>query len=353
MRGEASASPPLQGSPPGLRFPACCPDRLTGSATLPFWPEKMPLAADGTITSLGKTDSLSPAATLMPVDQKRTASLFRKLGQLARKLTSEPQPEDVHQFRTTTRRIETLFNELVSKPGRNERKLLKQLTKIRKRAGRVRDLDVQMEALRTFKIGRDGQDKRTLLGALAADRARYEKKLVSALDEERLGDLRKRLRRAAKDPHLHDSAIQPANRALLMFAQLARKQGEVNEAVLHQYRLQCKRIRYVAEMAGDDPLAEAVIEQLKAIQDAAGEWHDWDTLTLRAEALFSNAPNAPIITALRAARHSKLVEAMHVTQTAKAALLEMNARPTRQKKPVRSASLQRANEPALADAASA
>jgi CHAD domain-containing protein len=289
----------------------------------------------------------------MPVDQKRTASLFRKLSRLARKLTSEAQPEHVHQFRTTTRRIETMFNELVSKPGRNERKLLKQLAKIRKRAGRVRDLDVQVEALRTFKIGRDGEDKRTLLGVLAADRARYEKKLVSALDEERLGDLRKRLRRAAKDPHLHDTTIQPASKALRMFAQLARKQGEVTEAVLHQYRLRCKRIRYVAEMAGEDPLAEAVVEQLKAIQDTAGEWHDWDTLTLRAEALFSNTPSAPVIAALRAARHSKLVEAMHVTQTAKTTLLEMNERPTRGKKPARSASLQRVNEPALANAVSA
>jgi CHAD domain-containing protein len=289
----------------------------------------------------------------MPVDQKRTASLFRKLSRLARQLTSEAQPEHVHQFRTTTRRIETMFNELVPKPGRNERKLLKQLAKIRKHAGRVRDLDVQIEALRTFKIGHDGEDKRTLLGVLAADRARYEKKLVSALDEERLGDLRKRLRRAAKEPHVHDTTIQPASKALRMFAQLARKQAEVTEGVLHQYRLRCKRIRYVAEMAGEDPMARAMVEQLKAIQDAAGEWHDWDTLTLRAEALFSNTPNAPIITALRAAGHSKLVEAMHVTQTAQTTLLEMNARPTRGKKPARSASLQRANEPALATAARA
>ncbi len=289
----------------------------------------------------------------MPVDQKRTQSLFLKLNRLARKLTSDPQPEEVHQFRTTTRRIETLFKELLPKPGRNERRLLKQLAKIRRRAGRVRDLDVQMAALRTLKIGRDGEEKRTLLGALAADRARYEKKLVSGLDERRLDDLRKRMRRAAKDPHLYDSAMDPARKALRMFAQLARKQGEVTEAVLHQYRLRCKRIRYVAEMAGKDPLAESVVEQLKTIQDAVGEWHDWNTLTLRAEALFHDTPNAPIVTALRAARHSKLVEAMHVSQTAKATLLAMHVGLNARKKPVRSAHVQRANEPALVDVASA
>lgn len=287
----------------------------------------------------------------MPVDQKRNQSLFRKLSQLARKLTSDPRPEDVHQFRTTTRRIETLFNQLVPKPDRNERKLLKQLAKIRKRAGRVRDLDVQMAALRTLKIGRDGNEKQTLFSALAADRARYEKKLVSLFDKNSLRDLRKRLRRAAKDSQLYDSKLEPATNALRMFAQLAHRQGEVTEAVLHQYRLRCKRVRYVAEMGGKEPLAGAVVEQLKAIQDAVGEWHDWDTLTARAEALFSDLPNAPIITALRAVRHSKLAEAMHVTQAAKTILLDMHERASRRKKPARSAVSQRNNQPALASAA--
>jgi len=289
----------------------------------------------------------------MPVDQKRTQYLFSRLSQLARKVSSDPRVDNVHQFRTTTRRIETLFKELVPKPDRNERKLLKQLGKIRKRAGRVRDLDVQMEALRTLKIGRDGEEKRTLLGALAPDRARYEKKLVSALDKNRLRDLRKRIRRAAIDPRLHDSTMEPASKALQMFAQLARNQGEVTEAVLHQYRLRCKKIRYLAELAGEDPLAEAVVKQLKTIQDAAGEWHDWETLSLRAEALFQDTPNAPIVTALRAVRHSKLVEAIHICERAKATLLGMQVRPTGRKRPGRAAIPQATNEPALVDAATA
>ena len=289
----------------------------------------------------------------MPVDQKRTQTLFRKLSRVARKLTSEPQPDDVHQFRTTTRRIEALFSELVHKPDRNERKLLKQLAKIRKRAGRVRDLDVQVAALRSLKIGRDGEDKRTLLSALAADRARHEKKLVSLLDEKSLRDLRKRFRRAAEDSRLYNRKIEPAGEALRIFTQLARKQGEVNESVLHQYRLRCKRARYVAEMDGKEPLAKAVVVQLKAIQDAIGEWHDWDTLTMRAEALFSDVANAPLLTALRAVRHTRLAEAMRVTQTAKATLLEMHERFAPRKKPARSVLSQRGEEVTLASAATA
>jgi CHAD domain-containing protein len=288
----------------------------------------------------------------MPVDQKRTQSLFRNLSRVAGKLAADAQPEKVHQFRTTTRRIEALFGELAPKADRNGRKLLKQLAKIRKRAGRVRDLDVQMAALRTLTIGRDGLQKRELMSTLAAERSRCEKKLLAALDPKTLRTLRKRLRRAAKDPLQDDGKLEPVGKALRLFAQLARQQGEVSEAVLHQYRLRCKRIRYVAEMAGKEPQAEAVVEQLKAIQDGIGEWHDWDTLTARAETLFAEAPNAPIIIALRAVRHSKLAEALRATHAARAVLLEMHEHTSYRAKPARSAVPRRREaEPVFATAA--
>jgi len=271
----------------------------------------------------------------MPVDHKRTRSLFLKLGRIAQRLAAEPRPEDVHQFRTTTRRIEALFQEVVRDPDRKQRKLLKQLAKIRKRAGRVRDLDVQISALRALTLGRDGQDKHALIAALSTERAKYEKKLVSALSKDDLHDLRKRLRRAADDDRLYDTRCDPVAAALSKFAVLARRHQEVNEATLHPYRLQCKRIRYLAEMAGKQPEAAAVVQQLKAIQDAAGEWHDWDNLTARAETLFAERPNAPLLAALRAVRHSKLVEALQVTGASKEALLQMAA--VSRPKPVRSA----------------
>ena len=58
----------------------------------------------------------------MPIDNARTKSLFRKLERLAGKLVRDPQPDDVHQFRTSTRRIEAVLHELVAEPGRSERK---------------------------------------------------------------------------------------------------------------------------------------------------------------------------------------------------------------------------------------
>jgi CHAD domain-containing protein len=58
----------------------------------------------------------------------------------------------VHGFRPTTRRLETLLAQLVRDGSRKNKKLLKMLNRIRKSAGRVRDVDVQLQALGSLKI---------------------------------------------------------------------------------------------------------------------------------------------------------------------------------------------------------
>ena len=257
------------------------------------------------------------------IDTARTKSLFQKLQRTANKLAKRADAEDVHDFRTTARRVETAIAELLPKPNRNTRKLRKQATKLRKRAGRVRDLDVQLVALESLNTGRDAAQKSFLMEALASDRRRREKKLLGALDSNELKSLRKRARRTAKEVLASKVNFDPVARALREFGDLARKQGEISEATLHPYRLRCKRIRYIAEMAGEQPGAEAIVEQLKKIQDAAGEWHDWQVLTSRAEEVFTDLPNPAMVSALRSVTHAKLMEALHVTQEARQVLLNM------------------------------
>jgi CHAD domain-containing protein len=257
----------------------------------------------------------------MPIDEARTRSLFRKLDRVARKVSSDASPEDVHQFRTTIRRIEALLEELVPDPARSERKFLKQLARLRKRAGQVRDMDVQLAALRTLRIGDDSDQKRQLMSALIADREKWSKKLTSALEEDDLKKFRRKLRRTAEEPALYGRKFEPVLNSLRMFAQLTRTQGPATEEVLHQYRVRCKRIRYVAEMAGKTPEAKAVLVPLKKMQDAIGEWHDWDELKSRAASLFSQSRSSALQNVLRAVTSTKLNDARRVTEDAKSALL--------------------------------
>jgi CHAD domain-containing protein len=57
-------------------------------------------------------------------------------------MPSVPSPEDVHSFGTNARRLETVLGALPLGNTTNGARLAKQISKIRKRVGKVRDLDV-------------------------------------------------------------------------------------------------------------------------------------------------------------------------------------------------------------------
>ncbi len=267
----------------------------------------------------------------MPIDPQRTSLLFQRLLRLLERLPSSPAPDRVHRVRTTVRRLETLLDALVAEPDRNQRKLVKQLAKVRRRAGRVRDLDVQMAALKTLKIG-DSRRKTQLLDDLAQSRARREKKLVGALDKPTRRQLRRRIQRlqaelalAAASPAAASAADpDPAALALRDFARLAREYGPLNEQNLHDFRMRCKRLRYTAEMAGETPRVEEMVTPLKQIQDSIGAWHDWLVLSGRGEKLFGDNGDVPLLAALHNVTRAKYAEAVRTVADCKRKLLELH-----------------------------
>src|ERR1039458_356812 len=134
----------------------------------------------------------------MSIDPKRSRAVFQKLERDLIKLSSKPQAESVHRFRTGTRRLQILLGELSPKLDRNEKKLLKLLGRIRKRAGKVRDLDVQSAALRSLKVPREPRRKTQLVNHLIELRGQQKNKLRKAVDGTPVREIRKRLKRATK-----------------------------------------------------------------------------------------------------------------------------------------------------------
>jgi CHAD domain-containing protein len=49
-------------------------------------------------------------------------------------------------------------------------------------------------------------------------------------------------------------------------------------ATLHPYRLKLKELRYVLELEERHPARQELIDAIKKVQDAIGEWHDWMSL---------------------------------------------------------------------------
>src|SRR5262245_58795960 len=167
----------------------------------------------------------------MPFDQQLAQRSFDKLKRYLSKLPESSAPESVHRFRTYSRRLEVLLGELEPKLSGNEKKLLKLLAKLRKKAGKVRDLDVQLELLRNLRSPQAAGHKSQLQSSLSAERVKREKKLQKAFDKTIIAELRKRLKRAERDVKISPK-IEPLVTAQKLVNQV-QCDGPMTEETLH------------------------------------------------------------------------------------------------------------------------
>jgi CHAD domain-containing protein len=262
----------------------------------------------------------------MPVDQTQCRMVFQKLDKQLTKVAKKLDPASIHKVRIYSRRVEALLGDLDSEPNRNNRKLMKLLSRLRKKAGRVRDLDVQMSNLRALKIASAAGQKSHLQRELAEERAKQAKKLAGSLDKESIRELRRRLKRAAGDLKFSESA-RPLSGTMRELSQLERSQGPLTEKTLHQYRIAGKRARYLAEFAGRDPEAKRVVEQLKRLQDVIGDWHDWLKLAQRSEELFGGVRDSALVAALRNLTRAKFRQGVDAVVEMRRGLTEKRVTP--------------------------
>ncbi len=232
----------------------------------------------------------------MSIAPERCRLVFQKLERDLDRLSAQPEAKKVHRFRTGVRRLQTLLEELCPARDRNQKRLLKLLTRIRKKAGKVRDLDVQLAALRSLKFPQEPRRKTELMHQLIELRGQREKKLSKALTREAVREIHKRLKRARKD-------FNPVNRDPLSVARqilepVAKADGLPTEELVHQYRILGKRARYAAEFASKSPESTQFIAQIERVQDALGDWHDWLTLTQSAAKRLGDVRESSLVAAL-------------------------------------------------------
>jgi CHAD domain-containing protein len=244
----------------------------------------------------------------MSLNEKNSRAVFQRLSRQLSKLKAKPAAESVHKFRTYGRRVEAVLDELVARPKQNDKKLLKLLARLRRKAGRVRDLDVQITSLRNLKIPEAAKQKRQLLVALTEERLQGENKLAEAFDKDTMRELRKRLKRAERELSISDG--QALKGAVRVLAQLPPRQAALTEKLLHRYRIVGKRARYLAELAGEDAEARRLVQRLKRMQDMIGDWHDWWKLAQQAEKRFDGVQRSPLVTALRNVTRAKFRQAV-------------------------------------------
>ena len=257
-----------------------------------------------------RSNGFHPPAVVSPFE-KHSRLVFQRMGRQIGKLVKSASTDNVHKFRTNSRRIEALVCELAPENG-NRKKLLKLLSKFRKKAGKVRDLDVQIAFLKELKVPDRHNQRAQLLEWLDSEQTRRKKKLEKAFDSETAKELRKRLRRVQSEMQLH--GIDPLR--------LAHKRlpdpgtTPLSEKMLHSCRIEAKKARYLAEFAPESAESKQFIDGLKKAQDAVGEWHDIMKLKEHAERLFGGVSDSALVSVLQNISRAKFRRATNALVTA-------------------------------------
>jgi CHAD domain-containing protein len=247
---------------------------------------------------------------------RAVAAEMREKLDACRKRGSSPKVEEVHHLRTGTRRVEATLETLareagargLGKPAEDARQQwLRQLKKVRRAAGTVRDLDVHRELLADNflpaadtapdKVAADlaeataaaatgsveitplMEQARSLDAWLKARRSVAADALCTTLDDHAQALLdadQKFMGEIAKRRSILQRAHRPAVRlALEDYLRLMDAMPLLDKENLHDFRKSAKKARYVAESDDNDAAARTIAKAIKRVQDAIGEWHDW------------------------------------------------------------------------------
>jgi CHAD domain-containing protein len=291
-------------------------------------------------------------------DIRKLARALR--GNLA-KCVGDPDVNAVHDTRTGTRRLQATLENLIRETPEGAsgeavrhaaKALMRQLKRIRRAAGAVRDLDVHrklLEKLTERALGLAQKSKASTADAPEAEAKTPEQPDLLETPEARLrtGGIAKQAddldawlkhQRGAQAERLRTLAPEllakfdkrradleavllehprrrrtkpPAVIALDNFARLATEMQLLDATNLHDFRKGAKKARYVAELATQsDVEAGAVGKTLKKLQDEIGDWHDWLVLADEAHAALDFAEAAELIGKVEAEREQHFVAAM-------------------------------------------
>jgi hypothetical protein len=207
---------------------------------------------------LQSKDQLKKGEEPMPLARDRLLKPLKKLRKLIRRMDRQPAPGKVHDLRTNTRRFESIFQALSLEEHGVCKSTLKDLGRLRKRAGKVRDLDVLTGFASTIHLKGEEECGVQLLENLGAQRKKHASRLYKEAIRLR-SSLHKDLKHAssivAKLLQEKASVSKADTRTADTMAAAAKLSAglatprQLGRKTLHPYRLKIKRLRNVLQMA--------------------------------------------------------------------------------------------------------
>jgi CHAD domain-containing protein len=253
----------------------------------------------------------------MTLDRNRLFKPVRKLRKLIGKLDGDPTPKQVHSLRTNTRRFEAMFNALSLDAQGIGKSMLKDLGHIRRRAGKVRDMDVLTGFASTVHTHDEEECSVQLLEHLGARRNKLAGKLLAEakhIGPSVLKDLKHTkcvLAEVLRNGTNRAVSADGVTAAAVKLASGLAKPQRLGRASLHPYRLKVKELSNVLKLAGQ---ASGFINDLDKVKDAIGEWHDWEELISIAARVLTHGKRCGLLAELRRIAAQKYQRAIALSQ---------------------------------------
>jgi CHAD domain-containing protein len=225
---------------------------------------------------------------------------LKKCVSIAPRLLVDHDPDDIHDLRVTTRRLQQVVSLMFPKPRRaKSRRVIRSLRDLRRDWGSCRNVDVDL-ALLQEKLELSGTDG-------VRDAWSYVHGCLVVLRTQELDRARKRLRRfdilafiertqrlfkAVKIENVQDLNLEEsfADTLAEWREAVAQAKSRQNSKHLHELRISGKRLRYGLEIIAElgDTAAKEQVTSLKGLQDELGRWHDCHVLLQYVEELIEN-----------------------------------------------------------------
>jgi triphosphatase len=281
MRAECGLSPATENKfAVGLRSASLAPPRGAG-------PDRDPQPAPPVMDASTRASDFAARALRRLHEEWQANEPPARLGE---------GPEALHRLRVTARRMQTilsLFNTYLPASVRNSRQTLKGLLDA---LGLVRDADIRLEAVSSFRGSlpegeRDRLDP--LLQYLQSERVRARSTMLRALDAKRARDWLDTLPdQLAKTPPLTSSASSRNVAALAVVPDLIRKRyrklrksarrltAKSSMTEFHEVRVRAKKLRYALEIIAPTYAkpASRMLTALHKLQSRLGTQHDADVI---------------------------------------------------------------------------
>jgi|SRR5215510_7426962 len=243
-----------------------------------------------------KVDGLRARTSVRKAALRLIAARLADVRRYERPLSDRVSPEAIHDMRVAAHRLRVA---LMLFGGRGAAKLERKVKQLQDELGEIRDLQVQLGWLEKQKSLEDLEGIRVLLAQQRATLLEKERLLHFALEDWAVKNaprFERRLGRLGSKGSLGGKRMQRELKGWLdqVKRRLRAMEKSWSPQVIHKFRIQIKRLRYVAELLEDglDKPAAAILETVAPVQKQVGDLHDSDVrLSLLAE--FSQTAKSP------------------------------------------------------------